>query len=237
MSKSRDNSNHLEDASAAHAASAVENTPAGDIVATTLQAAIDELDAEKQPADADIPTVAASQAEMEAGTETANRTMNPEGIAQAIAALASGGADYVMLSDVKSVGTAAGSSIAGTQVRDLNTKNRDSASICTLAANQFTLAAGTYRIQAMTPAFKADNNVPSLYNVSDTAIELFGGLEYSICSYFGNGFNHLVGEFTIASAKIFELRQYTSTATATFGLGQKHNQGDEIYSIVELWRS
>lgn len=44
-----------------------------------------------QPYDADIATVAASQAEMEAGTETALRSMSPSSVAQAIAALASGG--------------------------------------------------------------------------------------------------------------------------------------------------
>jgi len=40
-----------------------------------------------QAYDADIPVVVASQAEMEAGTVTANRTMNPAGVKQAIDAL------------------------------------------------------------------------------------------------------------------------------------------------------
>lgn len=40
-----------------------------------------------QPADADIPTVAASQVEMEAGSEAALRSMSPLRVAQAIAAL------------------------------------------------------------------------------------------------------------------------------------------------------
>ena len=43
-----------------------------------------------QPADADIPTIAGSQAEMEAGTETALRSMSPLRVKQAIAALPSG---------------------------------------------------------------------------------------------------------------------------------------------------
>jgi hypothetical protein len=43
-----------------------------------------------QPADADIPTVAASQAEMEAGTETALRSMSPANVKQAIEALSWG---------------------------------------------------------------------------------------------------------------------------------------------------
>lgn len=44
-----------------------------------------------QPADPDIPTVSASQAEMEAGTETALRSMSPLRVKQAITALASSG--------------------------------------------------------------------------------------------------------------------------------------------------
>ena len=38
------------------AASEISNTPAGNIIATTVQAAIDELDSEKQPLDADLTT-------------------------------------------------------------------------------------------------------------------------------------------------------------------------------------
>lgn len=43
----------------AYAASEVSNTPAGSIAATTVQAAINELDAEKQPLDSDLTAIAA----------------------------------------------------------------------------------------------------------------------------------------------------------------------------------
>ena len=49
---------HIADTTAAHAASAVYNTPAGNIIATTVQAAIDELDTEKQPLDAELTALA-----------------------------------------------------------------------------------------------------------------------------------------------------------------------------------
>lgn len=49
---------HEADAAGAHAASAISNTPAGNIVATTVQAAIDELDSEKQPLDATLTAFA-----------------------------------------------------------------------------------------------------------------------------------------------------------------------------------
>ena len=44
-----DADNHLADTAGAHAASAIANTPAGGVAATTVQAAIEELDTEKAP--------------------------------------------------------------------------------------------------------------------------------------------------------------------------------------------
>jgi hypothetical protein len=77
-------------------ASSVAVTPAGNIASTNVQTALQELDGEKiatsaigvtvQAFDADIPTVSASQAEMEAGTETALRSMSPLRVKQAITA-------------------------------------------------------------------------------------------------------------------------------------------------------
>jgi hypothetical protein len=49
-----DLSNHLADTSDAHDASAISVTPTGDIAATDVQAAIAELDTEKQPASANL---------------------------------------------------------------------------------------------------------------------------------------------------------------------------------------
>jgi hypothetical protein len=54
-----------------------------------------------QAYDADIPTVSASQAEMEAGTEAALRSMSPLRVAQAIAALGGGGGSTIQYPDLK----------------------------------------------------------------------------------------------------------------------------------------
>lgn len=51
-----------------------------------------------QASDADIPTVSASQAEMEAGTEVALRSMSPLRVSQAIAALASASSKLITFS-------------------------------------------------------------------------------------------------------------------------------------------
>ena len=57
-----------------------------------------------QAYDADIPTVVASQAEMEAGTVTANRSMNPAGVKQAIVALAPAAGADTSLSNLAAAG-------------------------------------------------------------------------------------------------------------------------------------
>ncbi len=49
---------HMGDTTDAHPASAITNTPAGSIAATTVQAAINELDTEKQPLNATLTTIA-----------------------------------------------------------------------------------------------------------------------------------------------------------------------------------
>jgi hypothetical protein len=71
-----------------------------------------------QPADADIPTVSASQAEMETGTEEALRAMSPLRVAQAIAALSSSATgDVTKVGDCAGGDCLDGSSDGGTYIR------------------------------------------------------------------------------------------------------------------------
>ena len=73
---------HTGATTGAHAASAISYAGSTNLAATDVEAALDELDSEKQPL-----LTNATQAEMEAGTETALRAMSPNRVAQAIAAL------------------------------------------------------------------------------------------------------------------------------------------------------
>jgi hypothetical protein len=62
--------NHISDATDAHAASAITNTPAGGISATTVQAALDELDTEKAPKASPALTGAPTAPTAPVGTDT-----------------------------------------------------------------------------------------------------------------------------------------------------------------------
>ena len=149
------------------------------------------------------------------------------------------GGDYVLLQDQKALGVGGGTSLAlAWQTRNLTTEASDSGSVCTLAANQFTLLAGTYRIYASAPAYRAATHRIRLKNVTDTTYPLYGQTAYSYATAPSQTHSFLVGEFTIATAKTFTLEHWTAGALASDGLGFGSGFGDgvEIYSQVELWR-
>lgn len=145
---------------------------------------------------------------------------------------------YIKLSDEKSGTTGGGTSVAGSQTRVLNTKNHDTHSICTLSANQFTLPAGTYRIQASAPAYNGGRHVAALYNVTDALYVVTGTSTYAPSSN-DQTESWVRGQFTIAASKTFELRHFIGVASASFGLGVDNGTttyGNQVYSVVELWK-
>ena len=61
--------------------------------------------------------------------------------------------DYIYLYDKKAATVAGGGSVSGAwRTRDLTDEVEDTGNDCTLAANQFTLEAGTYRCLISAPA-------------------------------------------------------------------------------------
>lgn len=148
------------------------------------------------------------------------------------------GGDYIKLSDTKTAGSNGGPFTNGSwQTRTLNTKDVDTGSICTLASNQFTLPAGTYRINAIAPAYKVNRHTSKLYNVTDTTDEIIGTAEISYTTDTCSTSSHVVGQFTITSSKTFELRHYGEANNGTDGFGIDNIGGvSAIFAIVELWK-
>jgi len=146
--------------------------------------------------------------------------------------------DYVLLQDQKSAGTAGGTFTSGAwRTRDLNTEVADTGGHCSLSSNQFTLAAGTYRIKAHAPAYACSLNQLKLRNTSDGTDTVIGGGEYAEPTYFNQAQAMLEGRFTIASSKTFELQHRCLTTRATDGFGNAGNFGvTEVYAVVELWK-
>jgi len=137
--------------------------------------------------------------------------------------------------DQKTSGTQGGTAFAGTWGRrDLNTVVKNSITGASLDSNQITLPAGTYRFEAIVPASSV-NHQAYLWDVT-------GGGQVVVASgnSIANGGTSATSlssigqcEFTIASTRIFEIRHWTSTNIANYGLGLPSNStSSEIFTQV-----
>ena len=146
---------------------------------------------------------------------------------------AGGGASYTMIRDEKPTATNGGTYTAGAfQTRDLQTVPVDEIGIV-LAANQFTLPAGTYRIDANAPAEGVQNHCARLQNITDGLTTISGSSELSLTASPNRSF--VMGQFVIASPKVFEIQHRGAITVLNTGMGRQCAFGAvEVFTIVEL---
>lgn len=155
-------------------------------------------------------------------------------------ATASGGglfSAYALLRDEKTSGTAGGTFNSGAwRTRDLNTEVFDPAGIVSLSSNQFTLAAGTYFIEAYACAYAVDRNKLKLANITDATDVFFGNSNFlsSVGNYYTPAF--VAGRVTITGTKVFELQHRCETTGVTNGFGVATSLAVEVYAQVEIWK-
>ena len=140
--------------------------------------------------------------------------------------------------DEKAVNTDGGTSTSTTyHTRTLNTSVTNEISGASLASNQITLPAGTYYIQATAPAYKSSQHKVSLRNVTDSTDTLTGTASHNDSASNIQNTSTVLGRFTIAAQKAFEIRHYISVGQATNGLGVKTNATlPEVYTEVQIWK-
>ena len=104
------------------------------------------------------------------------------------------------------------------QTRTLNTEV-DPDSIVTLSNNQFTLAAGSYRINWSCPAYRVRHHQSKLKNITDT-LNYYGSSEFA---HDNSSANQSVSRgsavLTIAGSKVFELQHQCSQTRDNSGFG------------------
>jgi hypothetical protein len=146
-------------------------------------------------------------------------------------AAASAGVTYAVFRDEKTAGTDGGTQTSGAYyTRDLNTTSYNGITGASLASNQVTLAAGTYYVEAIATHKGPSGNL-RWYNITDSASAVAGQTNY----FEAWGEFKLVGVFTIAASKVFELQYRVSGTTAGNGLGVKNSyQAVEVYSMVTI---
>lgn len=140
----------------------------------------------------------------------------------------------VCLSAEYAKGTLGASTTSGSwQTRPLNTKSVDTAAICTLASNEFTLPAGSYEIIAAVTMFAATYAALRLYNVTDAAMVLQSPNQYVYQSASNSGEVGIRGRFSITAAKTFRLEtQVGNSSTWGQGLANDFVGTGEIYAQV-----
>ncbi len=144
---------------------------------------------------------------------------------------------YVHLREEQAQNTHGGTFTSGAwRTRVLNTEVTDTDNICTLAANQFTLPAGTYVIHATAPAYKVDSHKAQLQNITDASTTIVGTTEQTASGDGVTTVSFVRGLFTIAAQKTFELQHACTNTVANEGFGRRSNLAVEVYSEVEIWR-
>lgn len=148
--------------------------------------------------------------------------------------------DYICVRDEKANGTDGGSFSANTWTkRDINTESSDTGNHCSIASNQITLAAGTYECHILAPGWAVGRMRVRLYNTTDASVTLVGQTN---AAYPNTGTALLVGRFTIAASKTFEVQHICEITQATYGLGLNigsvvsNDNEVEVYTIAEFWR-
>lgn len=136
--------------------------------------------------------------------------------------------------DQKASGTAGGSSVAGTQARTLNTTVLNSISGASLASNQITLPAGTYRVRAVAPAADVSAHQLGLYSVTDSAFLLTGQSMYTSNAASNNGQALInMAQVTLSGTKVLELRHWTQSGVTSTGLGRAAGSTwGEVYAEI-----
>lgn len=149
--------------------------------------------------------------------------------------------DHVLLRHVVADDDDGGTGTSGAwRTRPLNEETDDPNTLCSLAANQFTLTAGTYIIRAWSIMFNCGAHQCKLYNATGAAtIDNCIGtvMDTASTGTAQQNASILSGQFTIAAAQALELQYQCGTTKPDNGLGRGAGYGEEeIFAIVELWK-
>ena len=146
--------------------------------------------------------------------------------------------DSVLMYDEKAAGVDGGASIVGLQRRTLNKLRTtvETQSWVSLAADKFTLAAGTYMIMATAPAYQVQKHYLVLFNESDGVIVANGSMERSAVADATGTTATMMCILEVKVATTYALKHYTNGVISPHGLGLKNEQVASIFASVRIDR-
>lgn len=172
-------------------------------------------------------------------TDTSTTPPTPKVYDGAAWQVVGGSEDYINIRDEKASGTEGGGFTSGAwQTRVLNTESSDAGGHASIASNQITLAAGTYRAKISAPAYSVQNHQARLRQVSGTAATLLVGTsEYADTTNVVQTRSFVEGRFTLAAQQTLEVQHVCSATKTVNGFGVGNSLGEvQVYTVAELWR-
>ena len=145
--------------------------------------------------------------------------------------------NYAVLMDVKSEGNDGGTFTSGQwQVRDLNTEYYDPDGIVTLSSNIFVLQAGYYFIRFSATAHRVGTHKCVLFRESGTQTIFAHGSSERLVTDGGSNRSEGIWRGQISGTVNLQIRHRCSSTRDNDGLGKASTAGDEIYTIVEIFK-
>ena len=155
--------------------------------------------------------------------------------------------EYILIRDEKADTTNGGTFISGAwRQRDLNTEVIDEGNNVTLAGDQITVTvAGDYYVRIHAPAVQVTYHRARFYETTATISALYSQNAVADISIIRASSNAVItGKITVtsgnisASQNIFEVQHQCTNSLTNTGFGVHDNMalGNEIYTIVEMWR-
>ncbi len=175
---------------------------------------------------------------------TNHQMMRFNGAAWAVVAAGGGGgggggsgsvAQFIASYTVAS-GVEGGAANGGTwNERPINTVQHNSIVGASLAANEITMPAGSYRIDAHAGVHRVDRNALRLRDTTAGTTLLAGISIYTSNGAFASNTNHMSGYFTLAVESVLRLQMWTESGIGGNGLGIPVNSGNpETYTTVTI---
>ena len=147
---------------------------------------------------------------------------------------------YAIIADQKAAGTSGGTFTSGAwRTRDLNTEITDPDGIVSISSDQFTLAAGTYLIKWLAPAYKCNSHQTRLYNVTDTAEVARGNTSWTYQGDTIQTSSSGAARTVITGSKAFTIEHQCEYTSATNGLGVNSPSGwggVVQFTLVEIFK-
>ena len=144
-----------------------------------------------------------------------------------------GGTFNAVFRDEKTSGTNGGTFTSGAwRTRDINATQVNTITGASIASNQITLPAGTFYVEVSAPMLGVAQNQARFQNITDSTTTITGQNCYMTGEV--SGFAIVVGQFTIASSKTFEVQHQCNATKSSNGFGPENGFGTQVYTTVSI---